>query len=157
NRIRRIGADGTITTVAGNGVRDQSEDGTPATQAALNDPGAVAVDGAGTVYFTERDRILKLAADGTIRLVAGVIHQDDFNGDNIPATSAYLYVPVGLAVDGAGNVYIADSGHQRIRKVGTDGIIRTIAGCCAGYEYSGDGGPATAAHLNDPYGIALGS
>jgi hypothetical protein len=157
NRVRRIAPDGTISTVAGNGVQDQSEEDTPATEAALNAPAAVAVDGAGNLYVAERDRVLRIPGDGRIHTVAGHIYDSGYNGDGIPGPSATLYDPQGLAVDGAGNVYIADSGTQRLRRVGTDGIIRTIAGAGGNYEFSGDGGPATAAFLNDPHGVALGS
>jgi sugar lactone lactonase YvrE len=157
SRVRRVAPNGTISTVAGNGVRDQTEDGVPATAAALNDPTAVAVDGAGNLYVAERDRIIRIPGDGLIHTVAGGVYfPSEYNGDNIPATSATLYDPAGVAVDAAGNVYIADSGHMRIRKVGTDGIIRTVAGSGGNYEFGGDGGPATAAKLNDPYSVALG-
>jgi sugar lactone lactonase YvrE len=157
NRVRHIAADGTITTVAGNGVEDQSEEGTPALEAALNEPAAVAVDGAGSLYVAERDRVLRIPGDGRIHTVAGHLYDSGYNGDNLPGPAATLYDPQGLAVDAAGNVYIADSGTFRIRKVGTDGIIRTVAGAGGNYEFGGDGGPATAALLNDPRGVALGS
>jgi sugar lactone lactonase YvrE len=156
NRIRRIAGNGTISTVAGNGVEDQTADGAPATQAALNEPNAVAVDSEGTVYIAEEDRVVRIATDGTIRTVAGAVYSSGYNGDGIPAVSAELDSPSGLAVDAAGNVYISDTDNQRVRRVGTDGIIRTFAGTGNG-EFSGDGGPATAARINGPYGLAVGT
>src|SRR5918992_1536198 len=69
NRVRRIAPDGTISTVAGNGIADQTPDGAPATEAALNEPNAVVVDSAGTLHVAEEDRVLKILGDGTIRTV----------------------------------------------------------------------------------------
>jgi sugar lactone lactonase YvrE len=155
NRVRRIGTDGRITTVAGTGVADQSPEGTPALEADLNVPLGVAVDRSGRLYIVEEDRVLTIAADGTIRTVAGALYSSGYNGDNVAASSALLDSPTGIAVDGAGNVYVSDTDNQRIRKVGTDGIIRTIAGTGA-EGFGGDGGPATAAQLGSPYGLAVG-
>jgi sugar lactone lactonase YvrE len=156
NRIRRIGVDGTITTIAGTGVQDQSAEGTPALAADLNAPSGVAVDRAGKLYIVENDRVLTIAPDGTIRTVAGALYSSGYNGDNVAAASALLDSPTGIAVDAPGNVYISDTDNQRIRKVGTDGIIRTIAGTGA-EGFSGDGGPATAAQIGGPYGLAVGA
>lgn len=156
NRVRRITADGTIATIAGNGVRDQGEEGGLATSTPLNEPVAVAADGAGNVYVAEEDRVLKVIPDGTIHTVAGGLYNSGYNGDGIPGTAALLDSPTGLAVDPRGNVYISDTDNQRVRKVGPDGIITTFAGTGAG-DFGGDGGPATAAPINGPFGLAVGS
>jgi uncharacterized protein (TIGR03437 family) len=154
NRIRKV-TDGTITTVAGNGNVGFSGDGGPATSASLNQPWAVAVDSAGNLYIAdyENNRIRKVSG-GTITTVAGngVV---GFSGDGGPATSAFLNYPEGVAVDSAGNLYIADSGNNRIRKV-SGGTIATVAGNGAP-TFSGDGGPATNATLDDPVGVAVDS
>lgn len=156
NRVRRIGTDGRITTVAGNGVQDQSPDGTPALEAALNVPLGVAVGPSGRLYIVEEDRVLTIAGDGTIQTVAGALYSSGYNGDNVAASSALLDSPTGIAVDAAGNVYISDTDNQRLRKVTTDGIIHTIAGTGA-EGFTGDGGAATGAQLGGPYGLAVGS
>jgi hypothetical protein len=112
------------------------------------------VDGAGNIYIAELgNRIRKVNTSGIITTVAGN-GTAGYTGDGGPATSASLYYPVGVAVDGAGNIYISDSGNYRIRKVNTSGVITTVAG--NGYwGYTGDGGPATAASLWAPKGVAV--
>ncbi len=154
-RIRKVSAAGIITTVAGRGTGQSSGDGGPATLAELIQPLGVAVDPAGNVYIADEgsNRIRKVNTAGIISTIAGNGKQG-FNGDGGPATSASLYEPSGVAVDPAGNVYIADAGNLRIRKVDTAGIITTIAG--NGKEgFSGDGGPATSAELSFPVGVAV--
>src|SRR5439155_996741 len=146
---------GIITTVAGRGTGQSSGDRGPATLAELIQPLSVAVDPGGNVYIADggSNRILKVNTTGIISTIAGN-GQKGFNGDGGPATSASLYYPSGVAVDPAGNVYIADAGNNRIRKVDTAGIINTIAGNDK-QGFSGDGGPATSASLNAPRGIAV--
>jgi sugar lactone lactonase YvrE len=160
NRIRRVTAAGIITTVAGNGVPGYSGDGGPATSAQVPDPLGVAVDGAGNLFIADSEHtvtkfgnshIRKVTPAGIITTVAGTTF--GFSGDGGPATSAQLDGSSGLAVDGAGNLYIADSLNNRIRKVGSDGIITTVAG--GGPGGLGDGGPATSAHLFEPSGVAV--
>jgi len=154
-RIRKVSAAGIITTVAGRGTGQSSGDGGPATLAELIQPLGVAVDPAGNVYIADEgsNRIRKVNTAGVISTIAGNGKQG-FDGDGGPATSASLYEPSGVAVDPAGNVYIADAGNLRIRKVDTAGIITTIAG--NGKEgFSGDGGPATSAELSFPVGVAV--
>ena len=154
-RIRKVSAAGIITTVAGRGTGQSSGDGGPATLAELIQPLSVAVDPGGNVYIADggSNRILKVNTTGIISTIAGN-GKRGFNGDGGPATSASLYYPSGVAVDPAGNVYIADAGNLRIRKVDTAGIITTIAG--NGKEgFSGDGGPATSAELSFPVGVAV--
>ena len=165
--IRRIAAsDGTITTVAGAGSRGFSGDGGPATRARLNTPDGVAFDAAGNLYIADtlNHRIRKVNRAGTIVTVAGngaistVGHSTGgfgFSGDGGPAVYAQLSIPEGVAVDAHGNIYIADTGNDRIRRVDTKGIIRTVAGT-GNNPYSGDGGPATRANLYAPVGIAIG-
>ncbi|MDD9998867.1 MAG: hypothetical protein OXQ89_14085 [Rhodospirillaceae bacterium] len=155
HRVRRIAPDGTIVTIAGTGVAGFSGDGGPATAAQLNQPVRVAVDAAGHVYIADLDnhRIRRIAPDGTISTFAGV-GVEGYGGDGGPATAAQLDEPAGLALDAAGNLYVADSGNNRVRRIGLDRTISTYAG--TGVEgYGGDGGPATAAQLNGPIGVAL--
>lgn len=151
-RVRRVAADGTITTVAGTGEEGYAGDDGPAVAAHLNSPVGVAVDTAGNVYIADanNNRIRKVrVSDGKITTIAGN-GQVGFGGDGGPATSALLNFPTGVAVDEIGNVYIADIENVRIRRVSTDGNISTIAGNgTAGF--AGDDGPATAARLNQPY------
>jgi RHS repeat-associated protein len=156
-RIRRVGPDGIITTVAGNGTYGSSGDGGPATEAALSYPyGGVAVDPDGSLYIgdTINGRIRRVAPDGIITTVAGS-GTYGFSGDGGLATEAALAHPRGVAVGPDGSLYIADSGNYRIRRVGPDGIIATVAGNGT-IGFSGDGGPATAAALSSPYGVAVG-
>ena len=158
HRIRRIGLDGIIATVAGSGAHGYGRlgDGGPATSAELNYPCGVAVDASGNLYFadTGNHSIRKVSTSGIITTVAGTGYGVIFGGDNGPATSADLHSPSDVAVDGAGNLYIADTSNGRVRKVTPDGIITTAAGT-NGFGYSGDGGPATRAQLNFPSGLAI--
>jgi len=156
-RIREVSS-GVITTIAGNGTAGFSGDGGPAASAELDNPMAVAVDGSGSLYIADTDnqRIRKVVA-GTITTVAGN-GQQSFAGDGGIATSASLDSPTGVAVDAAGNLYIADRHNQRIRVVNTAGNISTLAGTGAGGiggAYSGDGLSATAAVLSKPSGVAV--
>ena len=155
DRIRQVSPDGVIRTVAGNGIRGFSGDGGPAANASLALPQAVAVDAAGNLFIadTENYRIRQVSLDGVIRTVAGngIL---GFSGDGGPATNASLNLPQGMAVDAAGNLFIADSHNGRIRQVSPDGVIRTVAGNGI-LGFSGDGGPATDASLNFPQGVAV--
>ncbi len=154
-RIRRVSASGIISTVAGNGTVNYGGDGESATTASLYNPVGVAFDGVGNFYIADQQnhRIRKVAASGIITTVAGN-GLFTYGGDGGAATAANLANPSGVAVDGMGNLYIADALNQRIRKVATNGIITTVAGNgIAGF--SGDGGAATAATLNNPVGIAV--
>jgi len=153
--IRRISPDGIITTIAGTGTQGSSGDGGPATQAQLAAPIAIASDSAGNLYFADQPnhKIRKISVAGIITTVAGNGTQG-FSGDGGPATSAALDGPFGVAVDRAGIVYLTDSRNERIRRVGTDGVITTIAGN-GNPGFSGDGGPPTAARLQGPHGVAV--
>ena len=155
-RIRRVDATtGVITTVAGNGEQDFSGDGGPATQAGLSSPFELFVDGAGSLFIADygNHRIRRVdATTGVITTVAGN-GEPGFLGDGGPATQARLSYPLGLFVDGAGDLYIADTGNRRIRRVdATTGVITTVAGH-GEFDFSGDGGGATQARLSYPEGV----
>ncbi len=156
NRIRKIDTTGIITSIAGTGVCiGITGDGGPATAAELCEPNGVALDAGGNIYIVEyeKSRIRKINASGVITTIAG-IGTAGYNGDNINADSAEINRPLGIAVDGGGNVYIGDSYNDRIRKVNTDGIITTIAGTGVN-GYSGDNGLATLGKINLPIGVAV--
>ena len=148
NRIVKVTADGVAHAIAGNGAPGFSGDGGPATEAQLDFPNHVFIDSAGNLYIADSGnyRIRKVTRDGMISTVAGG-GESGFSGDGGPATAAYLDLPTGVAVDSAGNLYIAESGTNRIRKVTPDGMISTVAGNGSSV-YSGDGGPAIAAGLS---------
>ena len=153
-----------ITTVAGNGTGGEqisSGDGGPATSASVT-PNGVTVDSAGNIYISDvfSSTIRKVNTAGIISTVAGYVGEPmEFTGDGVQATKSSIYIQAqhnGLAVDKAGNLYIADNGHDRVRKVDTSGIITTVAG--TGMPgFSGDGGPATSAQLFNPCDVALDS
>jgi uncharacterized repeat protein (TIGR01451 family) len=158
NRVRKVSTSGTISTVAGNGTAGFSGDGGPATSASLRYPDGIALDSSGNLYIadTSNMRVRKVSTSGTISTVAGNDTEPGFSGDGGPATSASLSYPRGVALDFSGNLHIADTDNERVRKVSTSGTISTVAGSgTAGF--SGDGGPAASASLNDPYGVALDS
>jgi poly(3-hydroxybutyrate) depolymerase/sugar lactone lactonase YvrE len=123
----------------------------------LSFPAGLAVDRERNLYVadSENHRIRKVAADGTVSTFAG-IGTAGFSGDQGPAAAAQLNAPWGLAVDGAGNLLIADTGNHRVRKVALDGTISTVAGIGT-RGFSGDGGKAMAAQLNQPCGVASDS
>ncbi len=158
NRVRRISPNGVISTVAGNGSPGFSGDGASATGAQLNTPTGVATDNAGNLYIADcnNNRVRKVSPGGNISTVAGSSSQG-FSGDNGPATSAQLSGACGVAVDSANNLYIADSGNNRVRKVTPNGTITTVAGFGTAPGNSGDGGPATSAVLRGPRGVAVDS
>jgi sugar lactone lactonase YvrE len=161
NVVRKVTAStGFISTVAGiHGTAGYNGDGAAATSAELNEPTGVAVDSSGNLYIADwaNSRIRKVTVStGNISTVAGN-GTGGFSGDGAAATSAELWDPYGVAVDSAGNIYIADWGNHRIREVTVStGKISTVAGNgTAGY--GGDGAAATSAKLNNPYGVAVDS
>jgi alpha-tubulin suppressor-like RCC1 family protein len=197
-RVRRVGTDGTITTVAGNGTAGTRGDGGLATAAQLNEPGGLGFDGAGNLYIQDAnaddtseirvvDRlgiirtrassvqlghdiavdpggsifapwgntIRRLDRSGTMTTVAGQEGTSGFAGDGGPATRALLDGPGGLALDGAGNLYFADSANLRVRSIRTDGVINTVAGNGL-WRAGGDGGPAAKAQLPRTHLVRVG-
>lgn len=157
HRIRKVDSGGTVSTVAGSGADGFVGDGGAAASARLFGPFGVAADGAGNIYVVDNSshRIRKVNSSGVISTVAGNGIQG-FSGDGGPAASARLFGPFGMAVDSAGNLYIADNGNHRIRKVDTRGVISTVAGN-ASQGFGGDGGAATSASLNAPRAVAVDS
>ena len=153
SRIRKIDASGIITTIAGGGTGGLG-DGGPATNAGLSNPNGVAIDNAGNIYISDggHSRIRKVNTSGIISTVAGN-GSGWYTGDGVAAIAASLFVG-GIALDGAGNLYIVDQGNNRIRKVNSSGIISTIAGNGTS-GYSGDGGAATDAKLYQPSSVAI--
>ncbi len=159
NRVRKVSTSGIITTVAGNGTYFSmyTGEGGPATKATIH-PEGVAVDRSGNLYIAETpdNRICKVDQSGIITTVAGGGSQV-YTWYSGPATNAALNYPTGIALDASGNLYIADSLNNCIRKVNTSGIMTTVAGN-GSKGYSGDGGPpAIMAMLNDPTGVAVGA
>ena len=160
SRIREISAStGYINTVAGDGTPGYSGDGGAATSAEIYNPGGLAMDSSGNIYIADTNnyRIRKVTASTEIITTVAGNGTSGYSGDGGAATSAELSYPEKVAVDGSGNIYIADYYNERIRKVtASTGIITTVAGNgTAGY--SGDGGPATSAELSSPAGVALDS
>jgi hypothetical protein len=164
--VREVAPDGTITRFAGTGstcFTATCGDGGPASNAPLDNPEGVAVDANGDVYIADTgdQEVRKVAPDGIISRIAG-IHGDSCTsapdcGDGGPATSARLDQPLGVAVDSAGNLYIADAGDHEVRKVAPDGTITRFAGTgmrCTSAPDCGDGSAAVLAQLNTPQGVA---
>jgi trimeric autotransporter adhesin len=162
HRIRRIGADGRISTFAGTGFAAGTGDGGPAGAATLNTPSGVAVDASGNVYIadTGNRRIRKVTTSGIIFTVAGTSGPGvvGTNGDGSGATAptALLSTPTGVAVDSKGNIFISEVDTGRVRVVTADGIIRTAVGVGVN-GFSGDGGAGPGAQLNSPEGITVDS
>lgn len=153
-RIRRVAPDGTITTVAGGGTL--TTDSVPATQARLFAPVGVALGPDGSMYIADQSsrRVYKVTPDGLLTFFAGN-GTSAFAGDGGPAILASFREPFAVAAAPDGSVYIADVTAQRIRRVGPDGIVVTVAG--GGTNAPGDGGPATDAVIDEPLGVAIGS
>ncbi len=144
-----------IATIAGTTAAGFSGDNGPATAAQVYGPLGIAVDSAGNIYFADRfnDRLRKINTAGVITTIAGT-GTGGYNGDDIAATTAQLNDPFGVAVDNAGNVYVAEHSNHRVRKISSMGIITTVAGTGTS-GYNGDGIAATAAQLNEPRGVAV--
>lgn len=183
SRVRKISPDGIIVTAAGNGTAGFSGDGGPATNAELNIPSGLVVDGSGNLLIADRGngRVRQVSPNGTITTVAGGSEVLGFSGDGGAATSARLNRPDGVAVDSVGDLLIADPGldfevcdagddpavDHRLRKVGSDGTITTVAGNgTPGFDslsgiplpgFTGEGVVATAVALSGPTGVAVDS
>lgn len=153
-RIRRVAPDGTITTYAGTGLQGNTGDNGPAIKARIGANGKMAVDAAGSLYFTDplNSVIRRITPDGTISTYAGN-GKAAHSGDNGPATQASIGVGSGgIAFDSAGNLYVAEAVTNQIRKIASDGTITTYAGIArAGLR----DGPAATAQFNTPFGIAF--
>jgi uncharacterized protein (TIGR03437 family) len=158
-RIRKINTAGIVSTLAGNGVNSFSGDNGPAISAGLSAPQGVAVDAQGNVYIgdTGNNRIRKVTPGGIISTIAGDGAQGYF-GDGGPANQTQLNNPTRLLVDASGNLYFSDSGNNVVRQISTSGSIRRVAGNAnASAGFAGDGGPATAASIANPRGLAIDS
>ncbi|MCC6588582.1 MAG: hypothetical protein IT168_17945 [Bryobacterales bacterium] len=155
SRVRGVDNSGTIRTVAGDGEYGFKGDSGPAAQARVNKPAGVAFDRSGNEYIADtfNNRVRKIGSDGNITTYAGTGVRG-YYGDGGNAKSAQLSMPQGLACDALGNLYIADTGNNVIRKIGPTGVITTIAG--SGVKgFSGDNGSALVAAFNGPSAIAV--
>jgi uncharacterized protein (TIGR03437 family) len=159
-RIRKVDTSGKITAFAGTGELGSGGDGGSAADATMNTPVGIVIDASGNLYFSDSaaNKVRKITTDGKISTVAGSGQNfGDFSGDDALAVAARLNGPQGLAVDAAGNLYIADRINNRIRKVtATTGIITTVAGN-GQLGFTGDGGPATQASFVFPTGVTVDS
>jgi len=155
HRIRRVSADGIITTVAGTGIAGFSGDGGPAINAMLWEPSDIALGLDGSIYISERKnhRIRRVTLDGIITTVAGTGSRG-FSGDGGAASMAQLFGPSGIALSLGGDLYIADTGNSRIRRMTPNGMITTIAGT-SNWGYFGDGGPANQAWFTDAVDVSI--
>jgi len=156
HRVARVQRNGSLTTFAGTGHAGYGGDGGPATGASFDVVAGVAVGPDGSIYISDHVnlRVRRIARNGTVQTVAGN-GQPGFSGDGGPAVLASISAPVGIAVDRAGNLYIADQGNHRIRKVDTRGIIATIVGS-GERGYTRDGAPAIFAALDSPRDVCIG-
>jgi uncharacterized protein (TIGR03437 family) len=154
-RVWKVTPDSALQVLAGTGMESYSGDGGPATSAQLSGPTGMATDAAGNLYIadTGNHRVRQITADGVIRTIAGTGQPGD-TGDGGPAASAQLNSPMGVALDSAGRLLIADSGNSRIRIVLPDGTIHTLIGN-GNSSYYGDGLSALDASLNHPQGVAV--
>jgi sugar lactone lactonase YvrE len=155
NRLRKVDTNGIITTLAGTNIAGFSGDGGQSTNAELHFPTGVAMDNLGDLFIAdlENNRIREINTNGIITTVAGT-NNAGFSGDGGLAIVAKLASPRAVAVDLSGNLFIAETGNNRIREVRTNGIITTFAGNGTA-TYAGDGGLATNASLNAPNGVAV--
>lgn len=158
-KIRRVGTDGIITTILGNGTARFSGDGGLAANAGIDRPSAVSVGPDGSVYVGDSSRIRRISTDGIIRTVVGT-GAGGFSGDGGLATQAQLFAATSISVTRDGVIYFTDTQYNRVRRVGTDGIITTIAGngsnAGAGITFNDEGGIALQATLANPVGVTTG-
>jgi uncharacterized protein (TIGR03437 family) len=155
-RIRKVTPGGTISTIVGGGLSAQRDNGLGTTlwPGGSSNP-SMAMDGAGNLYFSETNynQIRKMDQSGWVTIIAGS-GMAGFGGDGGPALAAQFNGPAGLAFDAAGNLYVADSGNNRVRRISVSGTVTTVAGTGMS-GYGGDGGPATSARLSRPIGMAF--
>jgi len=156
HRIRKVDRDGTIRTIAGNGSPGFGGDGGPASDSILNRPSNLLLDPSGNLFFIDafNYRVRRIAPDGTIATIAGGGRNTEGNGDGGPAIQASLNVPAGLALDAAGNLFIADTYDNRIRVVRPTGLIAPFAGS-GSFGFNGDGGSPLNAAFRNPSGVAV--
>ena len=155
-RIRRIDAQtGIIDTIAGTGTPGYTGDGGPATAARVGGPFDICFDVDGNLYFADGNYniVRRIDTAGKITTVAGT-GNEGFSEDGTPARKARLSGPFGLAVAADGTLYVSDTGNDRVRKIGLDGVLTTVAGSAVSGDH-GDGGSATEARLNRPHGLLL--
>jgi sugar lactone lactonase YvrE len=153
--IWRIAPDGSAHAVAGTGRKGSPLPGADALRSPLRSPEGLCLDSRGRLVFADQaeNAVLRIAADGRLGRVAGT-GERGFGGDGGPATRAALHKPYDVRADSRGNLFVADVGNHRIRRIDSDGIITTVAGT-GEPGYSGDGGPAAGARLDTPYGVFL--
>lgn len=154
HRVRKI-SQGIISTIAGNGREGYSGDGILASLTSLRYPEGLIGDNSDNLYVVDsrNHRVRQINLEGIIATIAGT-GVPGFSGDGGPAIKAMLYVPRDICIDLSGNIYVSDWGNQRIRRINPEGIITTVAGT-GQPGFSGDGGSAMKARLNEPYGIAI--
>lgn len=152
-RIRVLTTDGIIATFAGTGGYGNTGDGGPALDAQIGSPRSLTFDADGNLYLISQSTVRRIETDGIIKSVAGSLDAG-YDGDGGPATAAKLSSPQGIALDSLGNIYISDTGNNRVRKVGVDGVINTIAGTGQA-GFSGDGSPAVNARFYSPTGLTV--
>ena len=153
-RISTVDPEGVLRVEVGTGIPGSSGDGGPANEARVGQVTGLAVGPSNELYIAEVYRVRRVDSNGTISTVAGNSFRPGFSGDGGPATAAQLGGVFGLAVDTSGNLFLADVGNRRVRKVGTDGVITTVAGS-GEPGVGGDGGPATEAQLGFVSGLAV--
>ena len=156
NRIRKVGTNGIITTVAGNGIAGNSGNNGAATSAQIYNPSGLCLDAAGNLFIADTyNFVIRKVTNGIITTVAGLNSSGPgYDSDGLQATVSRLNYPMSVAVDASNNWYIADSQNNRVRKVKPNGVISTLAGNGT-TNYTGDGGVATSAALNLPVGVAV--
>lgn len=154
-RIRKVSADGVMTTIAGSGLPSGPFEG-PALDVGILQPFGVALGPDGALYYTELSgqRVQRLGSDGNVSTVAGT-GQTGYSGDGGPATDATLNGPAGVAVAGDGTIFVAERDGNRVRRISPDGTVSTVAGTGRA-GFSGDGGPASEAELDKPSYLAIG-
>ena len=156
NRVRRFTPGGTIETVAGTGTAETQDpvDGIPANESQVRFPRGLSFGPDGALFIADHYYVIRrIGTDGIISTVAGN-RNPWYSGEGVPAGEASFAGPVGVAVDSEGNIYVADASVNRVRRIGPDGLIWTIAGT-GEQDTSGDGGPATQAQLNQPVSLIL--
>src|SRR5579872_2401170 len=161
SRVYKVSSSGNLTPVAGTGSSNSATDGAPALNSALGPYiRGLTVDPQGDLFLvTDFNGVIEVTPDGILHVISST--STGFAGDGGPVKQAKFTNPLGIASDSAGNVYIGDSGNNRLRRIGTDGTVTTIAGTgSTGFgagSFYGDGDLAVNALLNEPWGVAADS